>query len=47
MQVRTGRGVPVSSQLHSHQLFSQNFEAYSQLVDTATLYHTGTGYDLK
>lgn len=40
-QVRTGRGVPVSSQLRSHQLFSQHFEDYSQLVDSATLYHTG------
>ncbi len=41
MQIRTGRGVPISSQLRSHQLFSQNFDCFAGLVDSATLYHTG------
>ena len=41
LQIRTGRGVPISSQLRSHQLFSQNFDCFAGLVDSATLYHTG------
>ncbi|CAD7696114.1 unnamed protein product [Ostreobium quekettii] len=41
-KLRTGRGVPVSSQLRSHRLFAQNFETMADLVDTATLYHTGS-----
>ena len=43
-QIRTGRGVPISSQLRSHQLFSQNFDCFTGLVDSATLYHTGARY---
>ncbi|GMH36595.1 hypothetical protein BSKO_04468 [Bryopsis sp. KO-2023] len=41
-KLRTGRGVPISSQLRSHRLFSENFEKIAKLVDSATLYHTGT-----
>ncbi len=41
MQVRTSRGVPIQSQLRSHQLFSENFEELALLADSATLYHTG------
>jgi len=36
-----GRGVPISAQLRSHRLFAENFEGYTQLVDSATLYFTG------
>lgn len=41
-KIRTGRGVPIPSQLRSHRLFSQNFEELAKLVDSATLYHTGS-----
>lgn len=40
-KLRTGRSVPVSAQLRSHRLFSDNFEHIAHLVDSATLYHTG------
>ena len=40
-KIRTGRSVPVPSQLRSHRLFSENFETFANLVDSATLYHTG------
>ena len=40
-RVRTGRSVPVRAQLRSHRLFAENFEAVADLVDSATLYHTG------
>ena len=36
----TGRGVPVSAQLRSHRMFSENFEKYLPLVDRAYLYDT-------
>lgn len=39
----TGRGVPVSAQLSSHQLFSQAFPKYVEMVDHAWLYDTGAG----
>ena len=38
---RSGRSVPISSQLRSHRLFSENWERLAYLVDAATLYHTG------
>lgn len=41
-KIRTGRSVPVRSQLRSHRLFSRNFETFASLVDSATLYHTGS-----
>lgn len=40
-KIRTGRGVPISLQLRSHRLCSENFAHYAMLVDAATLYHTG------
>lgn len=40
-KIRTGRSVPVEAQLRSHRLFSENFEAFTGLVDSATLYDTG------
>ena len=40
-KIRTGRSVPVPSQLRSHRLFAENFEKFTSLVDSATLYHTG------
>jgi hypothetical protein len=40
-KLRTGRSVPIPSQLRSHRLFSENFERLAHLVDSATLYHTG------
>lgn len=40
-RIRTGRGVPIHLQLRSHRLFSENFEEFAHLVDSATLYHTG------
>lgn len=40
-KIRTGRSVPVTAQLRSHRLFSENFEAFTGLVDCATLYDTG------
>lgn len=40
-KIRSGRSVPVRSQLRSHRLFSRNFETFAGLVDAATLYHTG------
>ncbi len=33
--------MPISSQLRSHRLFSENWERLAYLVDAATLYHTG------
>ena len=41
---RSGRSVPISSQLRSHRLFSENWERLAYLVDAATLYHTGLGF---
>eukprot|EP00884_Botryococcus_braunii_P011681 jgi/Botrbrau1/20513/Bobra.145_2s0066.1 len=41
-KIRTGRGVPISAQLRSHRLFSENFARCAMLVDVATLYHTGS-----
>jgi len=38
---RSGRSVPISSQLRSHRLFAENWERLAYLVDAATLYHTG------
>ena len=35
--------MPISSQLRSHRLFSENWERLAYLVDAATLYHTGLG----
>jgi len=40
-KIRTGRSVPVHSQLRSHRLFAENFEDFAAVVDSATLYHTG------
>ncbi len=40
-KLRTGRSVPISSQLRSHRLFSDNWERLAHLADSATLYHTG------
>lgn len=40
-KLRTGRSVPISSQLRSHRLFSDNWERLAHLTDSATLYHTG------
>jgi copper homeostasis protein CutC len=40
-KIRTGRSVPVHSQLRSHRLFAENFEDFASVVDSATLYHTG------
>ena len=40
-KIRTGRSVPVPSQLRSHRLFAENFETFANAVDSATLYHTG------
>ena len=40
-KLRSGRSVPISSQLRSHRLFSENWERLAHLVDAATLYHTG------
>ena len=40
-KIRTGRSVPVPSQLRSHRLFAENFETFAGLVDSTTLYHTG------
>ncbi len=37
---RTGRYVPVSSQLEAHKGFSQGFESYAQRADRAQLYDT-------
>ncbi len=41
---RSGRSVPISSQLRSHRLFSENWERLAYLVDAATLYHTGVNH---
>ncbi|KAK9905596.1 hypothetical protein WJX75_002717 [Coccomyxa subellipsoidea] len=41
-KLRTGRSVPISSQLRSHRLFSDNWERLAHLTDSATLYHTGS-----
>ena len=41
-KIRTGRSVPVPSQLRSHRLFAENFETFAGLVDSTTLYHTGS-----
>ncbi|CAL8471980.1 g11522 [Coccomyxa elongata] len=41
-KLRTGRSVPISSQLRSHRLFSDNWERLAHLADSATLYHTGS-----
>ena len=40
-KIRTGRSVPVPSQLRSHRLFAENFENFANAADSATLYHTG------
>lgn len=39
-RITTGRGVAISDQLKSHALFSQNFEQYLELVDSAYLFDT-------
>lgn len=36
----TNRGVPVTGQLRSHRLFSENFESYLDLLDKGTLFDT-------
>lgn len=38
--ITTGRGVAVSDQLRSHALFSQNFDQYLHMVDSAYLFDT-------
>mmetsp|Transcript_17981 Transcript_17981/g.50302 ORF Transcript_17981/g.50302 Transcript_17981/m.50302 type:complete len:504 (+) Transcript_17981:1941-3452(+) len=38
----SGRAVPINAQLRSHLLFAENFERYCNLVDSATLYFTGS-----
>ena len=40
-KLRSGRSVPIPSQLRSHRLFSENWEGLAHSVDSATLYHTG------
>ena len=40
-KLRSGRSVPIPSQLRSHRLFSENWEGLAHAVDSATLYHTG------
>lgn len=35
-----GRGVPIPDQLHSHALFSRNFEGYVDMVDAVYLFDT-------
>ena len=40
-KIRTGRSVPIDSQLRSHRLFSDNWSRLAHQVDMATLYHTG------
>lgn len=40
-KLRTGRSVPVASQLRSHKMFAKNWENTASRVDSATLYHTG------
>lgn len=40
-KIRTGRSVPVASQLRSHRLFSENWEHLAHLVDMATMFNTG------
>jgi hypothetical protein len=40
-KLRTGRAVPVESQLRSHRLFAKNWPQYCKVLDSATLYHTG------
>lgn len=39
-RITTGRGVAVSDQLSSHALFSQNFDQYLNMVDSAYLFDT-------
>ncbi|PXF46601.1 Thioredoxin M2, chloroplastic [Gracilariopsis chorda] len=39
-KMTTGRGVPVPNQLKSHALFSQHFETYIDLMDSAYLFDT-------
>jgi len=39
----TGRGVPISGQLRSHRLFSENFESYLSLFDRTVLYDLSSG----
>lgn len=43
-KMMTGRGVPVSPQLRSHRLYSEHFESYLPLLDTASLYDTSVGF---
>lgn len=45
-KIRTGRSVPVPSQLRSHRLFAENFETFANAVDSATLYHTGASHSI-
>ena len=40
-KLRSGRSVPIPSQLRSHRLFSENWEGLAHAVDSAKLYHTG------
>lgn len=39
-RITDGRGVPIPDQLHSHALFSKNFEEYVDLVDSVYLFDT-------
>lgn len=39
-KITSGRGVPIADQLHSHALFSKNFEEYIDLVDGVYLFDT-------
>uniref|UniRef100_A0A7S4CQI9 Zeta toxin domain-containing protein n=1 Tax=Eutreptiella gymnastica TaxID=73025 RepID=A0A7S4CQI9_9EUGL len=36
-QIISGRGVPITSQLQSHKMYSANFESYLDLFDASTL----------
>lgn len=42
---RTGRYVPVSSQLEAHKGFSQGFESYAARADRAELFDTNSGVE--
>ena len=43
-KIRTGRSVPISTQLRSHRLISEHFEDTAKQCDTTTLYHTGLNH---
>lgn len=45
-RIADGRGVPISDQLHSHALFSRNFEEYVEMADAVYLFDTTMSFSI-